>query len=425
MTYGIDLAEMVDVDRVFLDHENPRHEPYESQDEVIEYLCSDEYVLELARDIATHGVSPLELFALIPLSTGRRKSYVVAEGNRRMCALKLLNDPDLAPPKKRKEFEKLASKWSPIPKIFAVVFEDKEEVDLWIDRIHGGLQGGIGRKTWNAEQKTRHSGDRKNLLAQTVLDYAEKEGMISSDERKGKLTTAQRYLGNTLIRESLGIDSNNIENVCINRNRDDFHLLLEKFVKDLVKGTVSSRSKKVQIDQYSRELSATKGQTGERTEPASLQDTSSTTKRTRRKKPKIPSDVKKIHYSQQLHDALVNIPSVKLERIYYSLCDIDLARHTSLLSVGAWSFMESLTACEGRNEKTDFYSYLSMHKLQSFSLGNKSQLNAIRQAIKRIQEFGNTTKHHKSAAAFNGPQLANDFETIETLLIKLADSATG
>ena len=198
MTYGIELAQMVDTDRVFLNLENPRHNPFETQEEVIEYLCSDEYVYELAKDLVNHGLSPLELFALVPSKRGRKNIFLVAEGNRRMCALKLLNDPDLAPAKHRKNFERLSISWNPIPKIFAVIFKDKQDVDLWILRIHGGLQGGIGRKTWSAEQKTRHSGDRKNLLAQGILDYAERENVIQAAERKGKLTTVQRYLSNSL-----------------------------------------------------------------------------------------------------------------------------------------------------------------------------------------------------------------------------------
>ena len=42
MKYGISSAKMVDVTRVFLDQDNPRHEPFEDQDEVIGYLCDFE-----------------------------------------------------------------------------------------------------------------------------------------------------------------------------------------------------------------------------------------------------------------------------------------------------------------------------------------------------------------------------------------------
>ena len=96
----------IPVERIFLDLSNPRHEPYKTEAEVIEYLCREEQVYSLARDIAKIGINPLEICAVIPVNkkSARTQLFVVAEGNRRMCALKLLDDPDLAPAKYRKRF---------------------------------------------------------------------------------------------------------------------------------------------------------------------------------------------------------------------------------------------------------------------------------------------------------------------------------
>lgn len=79
MDYGPDATEMVDFDKVSLDLENPRHEPYADEEEAIEYLCENEDVLALARDIVTHGLNPLELFGLLKIDSDE---YVVAEGIR-------------------------------------------------------------------------------------------------------------------------------------------------------------------------------------------------------------------------------------------------------------------------------------------------------------------------------------------------------
>ena len=102
----------VDIGRIFLDLENSRHEPYENEAEVIDYLCRYENVFPLAKDIVQHGGNPLELLAVIPddagdSAKGGKPSYIVAEGNRRLCALKLLDDPERAPPKLRKPLEDL------------------------------------------------------------------------------------------------------------------------------------------------------------------------------------------------------------------------------------------------------------------------------------------------------------------------------
>ena len=79
----------VEVDRIFLDQDNPRHKPYDTQSEVIEYLCTHESILSLARDIVAHGLNPIEQFALIPDDNAGddASTFVVAEGNRRICAL--------------------------------------------------------------------------------------------------------------------------------------------------------------------------------------------------------------------------------------------------------------------------------------------------------------------------------------------------
>ena len=142
MDYGVESA-MIEVDRVFLDLGNPRHVPFEAEKDVIEYLRREEKVLPLAKDIVKHGLNPLEHFALIPDGDN---TYFSAEGNRRLCALKLLIDPDLAPADQRRRFDSASKGWSPIKRLSAVVFKDREEVKLWLDRIHAGFAKGRGRR---------------------------------------------------------------------------------------------------------------------------------------------------------------------------------------------------------------------------------------------------------------------------------------
>ena len=139
MEYGLKSAKMMEFDRVFLDQQNPRHEHFGSQKAVIEYLCNEEQVLPLAKDIVANGLNPLELFALIPV---RDDAYVSAEGNRRLCALKLLNDPELAPARCRRDFEQVSSAWTPIRNLAAIIFDSREDVALWLDRIHAGSAEG-------------------------------------------------------------------------------------------------------------------------------------------------------------------------------------------------------------------------------------------------------------------------------------------
>src|SRR4029079_1880107 len=86
--------------RIFLNLETPRHEPVTTEAGAIERLCAKEDVPALARDIVLHGTNPLELIGLIQVDARKTEesnpSYFAVEGNRRVCALKLLNDPELA-----------------------------------------------------------------------------------------------------------------------------------------------------------------------------------------------------------------------------------------------------------------------------------------------------------------------------------------
>ena len=424
MKYGSHAAKMIDTKCIFLDENNPRHEPFESQSEVIEFLCKGEYVLELAKDISKHGLNPIELFALIPkIVRGKTKKYIVAEGNRRFCALLLLNDPELAPTKKRKEFQKLADNWQAIPKVFSMIFSGRDEVKLWLDRIHGGVQGGIGRKPWDAEQKARNSGNKKNQLAQEVLDYAQDKGFITTEERKGKLSVAQRFLANSLMRESLGLNTNNIEDISFFRPKKEFHLLLDQFVSDIASKEINTRANKNEIIEYSRNLQGLEGVTGKTTSPSSLGNSrASSSKPGSLARPKMPSRPKKLEYNDDTCELLKSINSYKLEKLYYSLCSIDLESHTPLLSVCVWSFCETLTARDGKSSDTDFLSYLSKAKLTSLGFDKGRGLTAIREVIKQVKEYGNTTKHDHTSAFFNGEQLANDFTALKPLIDAIANS---
>src|ERR1700683_2017770 len=123
------FLDAVPVGRIFLSLDNPRHEPLHDEAAVINKLCKTEDVYPLARDIVHHGLNPLERLGLLPLSKRKADSsgatYYAAEGNRRICALKLLHDPDRAPANLRKGFEKLATDWTqPITTVPGALFNN-------------------------------------------------------------------------------------------------------------------------------------------------------------------------------------------------------------------------------------------------------------------------------------------------------------
>lgn len=419
------FADNVPIERVFLALDNPRHEPVESEGEAIERLCAKEDVVPLARDIIRHGLSPLERFAMTPIGKTRtgEPTYWVAEGNRRMCALKLLTDPDSAPPKYRKTFEKLSENWSPTSFVDAVVFNDVDTLRTWLDRVHSGPQGGIGRKSWDADQKQRFSGISKNRLAQSVLDYAEAEKMISKEERRGKLTTAQRFLNPEIFQETLGLDRSNPDELSRTRPKAEFDTMLQRFMRDLVDGKeVHSRKNKPEIIRYGRSLAALPSITNTRIEPEPVSGSEATQKQRTRRKPRKPQKARHVQYDDEINRSLKNLGNEKLESLYYSICAMELENHTPLVSIGVWAFFETLSGCAGKTDGTAVDAFLSKQKLTQLGFVGDDQ-KAIRSAIERTREYGNLTKHHRVSAAFNGDQLNNDMVTLKPVVVKLIKEA--
>ena len=420
----------IDIDRIFLYEENPRHEAMANEDEVIQYLCKDEQVFNLARSISEAGTNPLALLGVVQLpGSGRaatKKTYQAWEGNRRVCAIKLLNDPDRAPANLRKDFARLAANSAhvPIRKITSIVFDDHDELRFWMGIIHDGAQAGVGLLDWNADQKARHFGSSRNKVALSVLDAAEAMGLISKEERSGKLTTAQRFLNRSVVKEALGIDATNPDDVTYNRPIADLKKQLGRFVNDLRQNRITSRYNRDQIDGYGRKLARHSDISGERIQPLALRTAAKPAAKSvqkRKTSPKAPRQRDHLEHDKALALALENLGNDKLESLYFSICTFGLGAHSPLLTIGVWAFIETLSALAGRNSNTDFVAFFNPQKLTNMGISDKKKIVPIRDALVRIQHHGNATKHHEVSATFEGRQLANDVATITPLLMKTVE----
>lgn len=248
--------EVIPVSKLFLDLDNYRHEQLENQEEVIEYLIKNEDVKLLAKDIAAHGLSPFDVWGV----TKKKKVYEVVEGNRRACALILLNAPSKAPEKDQAYFQKLADESEAVPaSVKCAVFSEKKDADLWLKRRHNGKFEGIGISEWSAEGKERAFDGNENALAVKLLDYAFSEGMIDEKERtKIGITTITRYMVNNEVRGAFGITSGvDDPNVQTNISKKAFNKGLQHYLKDLLNNpndVVGSRTSVAQRKEYVADL---------------------------------------------------------------------------------------------------------------------------------------------------------------------------
>lgn len=179
-----------DLWKLRLDEENPRHEPKTQQQDIINYLAANEDVLPLLQDIAAlRTLSPLDRLGVI-----RSGELLIAlEGNRRLCSLILLNDPDLAPVKYRERVRAAAANWDPAAvEIDIAIFDNRIDADPWLERRHQGALGGKGLRKWSPAAKDRHYKESGNALALRLLDDGVSLNLITEEQRRKRVVTTVR-----------------------------------------------------------------------------------------------------------------------------------------------------------------------------------------------------------------------------------------
>ena len=247
----------IHISQLFLDSENPRHNIIEHQNEIIKQLFENEKIESLAADIAEKNrLNPLDSVGVIETE---KDKYIVIEGNRRVCACILLNNPGLAPGKDNiAKMKKISEKGKPPHEIECAVFASRDAADHWIKLRHEGPQDGVGTREWNAEQKTRYAmkKGRRNPNAQTIelLDYAVKSGIIAPEEKDSfSVTTLKRFLGNPVVRNVFGLQNN--KTLESRHDESTFKNLVTQFLDDArEKKQINSRTKKEQWIEYANTL---------------------------------------------------------------------------------------------------------------------------------------------------------------------------
>lgn len=256
-------VENVSLTKLHLDPENPRHHPIADEDKIVAQLVGVEKVLKVAKDIATKGgISPLDRIGVIDLE-GSPGHYLVVEGNRRACALKLLHDPRKAPnTKTQAAMEALRASASVPAKVPVVVFRSREAAAPWLRLRHLGEQDGIGTRPWSTTAKDRFAdGNTPDRLAIEVLERAEAAGWIDADQRRSvPVTTLRRYLGNQTVRAALGLGSH--KELQFTHEPEEVDRALKHFVHDALpvrdgQAKVHSRTRAEDWKAYGRELHST------------------------------------------------------------------------------------------------------------------------------------------------------------------------
>ena len=144
----------VDFNKLIFDPENPRLPTklrgYGKEKEIIEWMLLYENVIELMGSIGEKGYFLAEPL-LIVKSIKKKGYYEVVEGNRRLAAIKLLNNPALATIKKNAVAEVSREAKKETKTVPSIEFSHKDDILIYL-----GYRHITGIKEWDALAKAKY-----------------------------------------------------------------------------------------------------------------------------------------------------------------------------------------------------------------------------------------------------------------------------
>ncbi|GAA1133109.1 hypothetical protein [Nocardioides aquiterrae] len=209
----------VPVTKLLLDELNPRHRAVTTQEQALHEVIRRAPIklLNLARDIADFGLSPIDRPVVMKHEDGKR--FIVLEGNRRLAALRLLKKPSLCPDPGLALKFKAAADAAVVPTTTVRCFEvaTRDEARPILARRHGGEMDGIGVVRWSAMQRTRHASSpgHQERMALTTLDWLDGKSALGANQHladlldevaEEKFTTFGRLAGDPDFRAYAGFD---------------------------------------------------------------------------------------------------------------------------------------------------------------------------------------------------------------------------
>ncbi|WP_394524912.1 hypothetical protein [Paenarthrobacter nicotinovorans] len=206
----------VPVSKLDLDLSNPRlaRVMTDQPSALAEMLAVEgDSILKLASDIARRGqLNPVE--PMIVVEEGGR--FIVLEGNRRLCALRLMDRPKLAPEDERAKYERLnKTRLAAIKTASVAVAADRDQADDWIEMKHSQASG-RGIKSWGPRQKENFRARRRGSISPLERIISAIETWYSDDEdllqaldvvvHGGQYTNLDRILDAKETKEKLGLE---------------------------------------------------------------------------------------------------------------------------------------------------------------------------------------------------------------------------
>lgn len=178
-----------------LDQANPRFGWLESQADCIEIMFEEygDYITKIATHIAKFGLSPEPIVIL-----NDKKNWIVKEGNRRVLALKVLNNPNEAPENRRATFHSIKQNAmkNAIPVKIKCLTAPEDVIQEYVALRHLGAQGGVGLVVWDPRGQENYRASQGQKLgypqASALSKYLEDKGISAA--KKIPLSNLQRII---------------------------------------------------------------------------------------------------------------------------------------------------------------------------------------------------------------------------------------
>lgn len=201
----------VKLDDIHVNLLNPRHVPQESEEYEFEQIIKHGKLEKLMLDIVEYGLDPSE--NLLLTFDKELNAYIVQEGNRRVTALKLLKNPELFPiiiDNREKHIDKIKkiiseNNYRTIDKIPAIIMNDIELMNHFIELKHTKNHDGAGRLDWKNEDQTRFT-KNKDPFKNNLLELLMK--IVPGKTNNFNFTTVERIIGDPDMRNALTLEIN-------------------------------------------------------------------------------------------------------------------------------------------------------------------------------------------------------------------------
>ena len=148
----------------------PRNVDGRDRDEVLDYMIRSANVTDLMQSISESGFYTEEPLLVVPKEKGSDDYYVV-EGNRRLAAVMLLNDPDLAKAKK-KAISRISEEAKNKPRVIPVLQYDIDDRAAIYDYL--GYRHITGVQEWKPLAKAQYINELYTTHYDDTIDEPEK-----------------------------------------------------------------------------------------------------------------------------------------------------------------------------------------------------------------------------------------------------------